>query len=51
MVYVLYREGGGKEKVVKRNPKFISTSKSITVNLGGIIKLPCDVDRLGNSVL
>ena len=43
------RENLGREKVLKRNPKFISPSKSITVNMGGVIKLPCEVDKLGTS--
>ena len=32
-----------KETVVRRNPKFISTSKTIIVNEGDTIKLPCQV--------
>merc|ERR1712156_89176 len=40
-----------KETVVRRNPKFISTSKTIIVNEGDTIKLPCQVDILGDFVI
>ena len=40
-----------KETIVKRNPKFVSTSKTIMVNEGDTIKLPCTVDKLENFVI
>ena len=40
-----------KETVVKRNPKFVSTAKTIMVNEGDTIKLPCQVDSLGDFVI
>jgi len=42
---------GNKETVVKRNPKFVSTPKTIMVNEGDTIKLPCAVDKLENFVI
>jgi hypothetical protein len=45
--YCCPRENPGKEKVLRRIPKFVTPSKSITVNQGGVIRLPCDVDKLG----
>jgi len=42
---------GNKETVVKRNPKFVSTYKTIMVNEGDTIKLPCVVDKLDNFVI
>ena len=40
-----------KETVVKRNPKFVSASKTIIVNEGDTIKLPCQVDMLGDFII
>ena len=40
-----------KETIVKRNPKFLSQSKKITINEGDTIKLPCMVDNLDNLVI
>ena len=40
-----------KETIVKRNPKFISQSKRITINEGDTIKLPCMVDNLDDLVI
>ena len=40
-----------KEVIVKRNPKFISQSKKITINEGDTIKLPCTVDNLDSLVI
>ena len=40
-----------KEVIVKRNPKFISPSKKITINEGDTIKLPCTVDNLDSLVI
>eukprot|EP00090_Calanus_glacialis_P024545 TRINITY_DN3816_c0_g1_i1.p1 TRINITY_DN3816_c0_g1~~TRINITY_DN3816_c0_g1_i1.p1 ORF type:complete len:511 (-),score=71.37 TRINITY_DN3816_c0_g1_i1:374-1906(-) len=42
---------GNKETIVKRNPKFVSTPKTIMVNEGDTIKLPCTVDKLENFVI
>eukprot|EP00092_Neocalanus_flemingeri_P012338 GFUD01013302.1.p1 GENE.GFUD01013302.1~~GFUD01013302.1.p1 ORF type:complete len:508 (+),score=79.40 GFUD01013302.1:150-1673(+) len=42
---------GVKETIVKRNPKFKSTPKTIMVNEGDTIKLPCTVDKLENFVI
>merc|ERR1719402_2004024 len=39
------------EKHISRNPKFVSTSKSLMVNQGDTIKLPCIVDKLEGFVL
>lgn len=39
------------EKVERRNPKFVTTSKRLMINDGGTIKLPCDVDQLGEFML
>ncbi len=50
-VPVCTREGSGIEKVSRRIPKFITTSKSFTVNKGATIKLPCDVDQLGQFLI
>jgi hypothetical protein len=38
------------EKVVHRNPKFISQSTNQLVNEGETIKLPCLADKLGNQI-
>jgi len=40
-----------KETVVRRNPKFVSTSKTIIVNEGDTIKLPCQVDILEDFII
>lgn len=40
-----------KETVVRRNPKFVSTSKTIIVNEGDPIKLPCQVDVLEDFII
>jgi len=42
---------GDKETIVKRNPKFLTTPKTIMVNEGDTIKLPCAVDKLENFVI
>lgn len=42
---------GGQEKESKRTPKFISISKTVTINEGQTIKLPCVVDKLDNFVM
>ena len=40
-------EADEQEKVVHRNPKFISQTTSLLVNEGETIKLPCLADKLG----
>merc|ERR1719273_1636890 len=40
-----------KEAIVKRNPKFTSQSKKITINEGDTIKLPCTVDNMDSLVI
>ena len=40
-------EADEQEKVVHRNPKFISQSTNQLVNEGETIKLPCLADKLG----
>ena len=40
-----------KEAIVKRNPKFTSQSKKITINEGDTIKLPCTVDNMDHLVI
>ena len=42
---------GNKETVATRNPKFLSTPKTIMVNEGDTIKLPCSVDKLENFLI
>ena len=46
-----YDSHNSKETIVKRNPKFISQSKKITINEGDTIKLPCTVDNLDSLVI
>jgi len=41
----------GPENESKRIPKFVSISKTITINEGQTIKLPCQVDKLENFVM
>lgn len=47
----LYDNHQDKETIIKRNPKFLSQSKKITINEGDTIKLPCMVDNLDNLVI
>ena len=37
--------------MIKRNPKFVSTPKTMMVNEGETIKLPCQVDKLENFII